>query len=48
MLTNILRVTFEHGIEASEITKVSPETLDESYSYIESMRRVEKMTPADI
>lgn len=48
VLTNILRVTFEHGVESGEIIKVAPETLEESYSYIESMRRVERMTPADI
>lgn len=48
VLTNVLRVTFEHGVEPTEIRRVFPETLSESYVYIESMRRVERMTPIDI
>lgn len=48
VLTNVLRVTYEHGLAASELVTVYPETLDESYLYIESLRRVSRMTSIDI
>lgn len=40
-LTNILHVTFQH--EQPDLNKVYPETLTESYIYIEAMRRINKL-----
>jgi acyl-coenzyme A thioesterase 9 len=40
LMTNILRVNFEHN--EPDLCRVYPITLDESWQYIESVRRVKK------
>ena len=42
VLTNILHITFQHS-EPDIISKVYPQSLNESYLYIEALRRVSKL-----
>jgi hypothetical protein len=44
--TNLLHITFHHS-EGSNIKRVFPQSLGESYLYIEALRRVQKLTHRD-
>lgn len=43
VLTNILHITFQHS-DGHSIPRVYPQSLPESYIYIEALRRVNKLT----